>query len=229
MGISNISVPLNTPSTLPPPQFCQTLGYISWIESIERPPTYNLIAIPRIALTRNVSEKDGLLEMTLLRIHTFLKECLGSGGQWIFAHHRKLKGILQIGYVLYIHYFRHCLTYVLPFSSRNPHSRTISSPIRYQASLSMVISFFIRLYHLQETGRCPPKLVIKITDVQNKARKALYTAAFQEPGPPDMELAQMVHTLCESLLCAHTSSLEKIFGPIEFAFCFYMPKPNRSY
>ena len=229
LGTSDISVPLNTPSTLPPPQFCQTLGYISWIESIGRPPTYNLIAIPRIALTRNVSGKDGLLEKTLLRIHTFLKEYLGTGEQWIFAHHRKLEGILRIGYVPYIHYFRHFLTYVLPFSSRNPHGRTLSSPIRYRASLSMVISFFIRLYHLQETGRCPPKLVIKITDAQDKARKALYTAAFQEPGPPDMEFAQMVHTLCESLLCARTSSLEKIFGPIEFAFCFYMQRPDGSY
>ena len=93
----------------------------------------------------------------------------------------------------------------------------------------MVISFFVRLHHLRETGRCPPGLVITITDAQDKARRALYTAALQEPGPSDMDIAQMVHTLCDSLLRASTSSLKKIFGPIEFAFCFYMQKPDGSY
>jgi len=93
----------------------------------------------------------------------------------------------------------------------------------------MVISFFIRLHHLRETGRCPPGLVITITKAQDEARRALYTAAFQEPELPELALAQMVHALCESLLCARTSSLEKIFGPIEFTFCLYMQRPDGRY
>jgi len=93
----------------------------------------------------------------------------------------------------------------------------------------MVISFFIRLHHLQETGRCPPGLVINITKAQDEARRALYTAALQEPELSDLALAQMVHSLCYPLLCARTSSLEKIFGPIEFAFCLYMQQPDGRY
>lgn len=92
-----------------------------------------------------------------------------------------------------------------------------------------MISFFIRVYHLQVTGRCPPGLVMNITNSQGAARKVLYHAAFQKQGVFDEALAQQVHTLCCSLLCARTSSLEKIFGPIEFAFCFYIQRPDGTY
>jgi hypothetical protein len=93
----------------------------------------------------------------------------------------------------------------------------------------MVISFFLRLHHLRETGRCPPGLVINITSAQDKARRTLYAAAFQDTKPSDIDLAQMVHTLCDSLLRARISSLEKIFGPVEFTFCFYMQRPDGRY
>lgn len=229
LSLSNILLPSNPINPLPPPLFCQELGYVSWIQSLERPPIYNLLAIPGTPLTRNVPGKDGILEKTLLRVHAFLKEYLGSGEQWLFSYHQKLQGILQKGYCFYLSCSSHFLTHLFSFSSRNPSGGILSSPARYRSSLSMVISCFIRLHHLRETGRCPPGLVINITSAQDEARRALYTVAFQKPELSDLVLAQMVHNLCNSLLCARTSSLEKIFGPIEFAFCFYMQQPDGRY
>jgi hypothetical protein len=229
MSLSDISSPLNPLNPPPPPQFCQDLGYISWIQSIGTPPLYKLLAIPGTPPTRNTPGKDGLLEKCLLRVHTFLEEYLGSGEHWLYTHHRELLHILRTGYDYHFSNDSYFLTNLFPSSSRNPYGKILSSPIRYRPSLSRVISFFLRLHHLQETGRCPPQLVINITATQDEARRALYLAAFQRPELSDSNFAQVVHTLCDSLLRAQTSSLVKIFGPIEFAFCFYMKLPDGKY
>jgi hypothetical protein len=98
LTLRDIRLPCNSPSPLPPPLFCQELGYVPWVQSLGNLPIYNLLAIPRIPLARNTPGMDGLLETILLRVHTFLEEYLGSGEQWLFSHHRKFQGIFRKGY-----------------------------------------------------------------------------------------------------------------------------------
>lgn len=92
----------------------------------------------------------------------------------------------------------------------------------------MVISSFMRAYHLKDTGECPSGLATNITEAQDNARKALYLAATSDQELPDEILAQMVHALCDSLLCAKIPP-EKVFGPVEFAFCLFMRQKDGKY
>jgi len=63
---------------------------------------------------------------------------------------------------------------------------------------------------------------------QDDARKALYLAAVEDEGPSDEVLAQMVHALCDLLLCAEIP-LKKVFGPVEISFCLFMKNKEGRY
>lgn len=97
-SISDISLPPTTLGPLPPPQFCQDLGYISWIQSMGKDHVYNLLAIPGTHLTRGNAGKDGQLERLLLQVHTFLKDYLGSGEKWLYSHYREFQKVIRKGY-----------------------------------------------------------------------------------------------------------------------------------
>lgn len=81
---------------------------------------------------------------------------------------------------------------------------------------------------MKETSEFPPGLVEDVTEAQDNAGKALYHAAVADQAPSDEVLAQMVHTLCDSLLRANTS-LEKVFGPVEFAFSLFLKNKEGRY
>jgi len=97
LSLDDVQLPPIPFTPLPPPKFCQELGYISWIQSIGGPTIPGLLAIPGTPLTKILLGKDQLLEKTLFRIHTFLKEYLGSGERWLFAYHHRLREILRKG------------------------------------------------------------------------------------------------------------------------------------
>lgn len=115
----------------------------------------------------------------------------------------------------------------MPFSFRRSDGRVLGYR-RYKLFLSMVISSFIRAYHLEETGEFPSGLMVNITNAQRDARKELYLAAIAGQGLSDESLAQMVHTLCDSLLRASIPP-DKVFGPVEFAFCLFIKQKDGKY
>jgi hypothetical protein len=101
----SLRLPLKAPPDPPPPQFCQELGFVSWVESLgQQQDVLNyLIATPGTMIVKNMSGKNAGLENTLLRVHTFLDGYLSSGRSWLFVHHGELHDILgkrcQSGYI----------------------------------------------------------------------------------------------------------------------------------
>ena len=80
----------------PPPQFCQELGFVSWLESLgQQQVVLNyLTATPGTPITKGVSGTKLQLEKTLHRVHAFLNDYLSSGQSWLFIHHSRLQDIL---------------------------------------------------------------------------------------------------------------------------------------
>lgn len=92
----------------------------------------------------------------------------------------------------------------------------------------MVVSSFIRAYHLKEIGEWPASLALRATEAQNSARNKLYLAFTSGQDISDTNLANMVHNLCDSILCAEVPP-EIVFGPVEFAFCLYLKQKDGKY
>lgn len=226
-GLESPKLPLQALDP-PPPKFCQELGFISWVEPLGQYQVVlnYLTATPGTKATKNTSGKKAQLEATLLQVHIFLDTYLSSGQNWLFVYHSRLHEILGK------RYYSDFTAFLLPieltsFSFRNSDGRVLGYR-RYKLFLSMVISSFIRAYHLEEIGELPSGLIVNITEDQSNARKNLYLAAFTGQGPSDRILAQMVHTLCDSFLRASTP-LDKIFGPVEFTFCLFLRQRDGRY
>jgi hypothetical protein len=99
--------PLDSPLNPPPPQFCQELGFVSWVEELglEQEVVNYLTATPGTLATKNTCGKKAQLEKILLRVHHSLNSYLSSGQNWLFIYHSRLQDILGKRYYLTIIFF----------------------------------------------------------------------------------------------------------------------------
>ena len=92
--------PLQDALDFPPPQFCQELGFLSWVEPLgQHQAVLNyLTATPGTIATKNTSGKKAQLEETLLQVHICLDTYLSSGQDWLFVYHSRLyeKGMTSV-------------------------------------------------------------------------------------------------------------------------------------